>query len=192
MVSRPTAKLLCVCSSRHARNVYAEVILLGMHALVVPLLVLAALLGSASLDQLKPDYLRYLRTRKPSHPLELHVEEVLEVFRTGQRPSSYGVSNQAVNAFLASQRLRATTTRRPCTSTTTVASTTSTTDASTFPTPTFENSNPDYKYLFKTSITATKYSGHPAPGTIIIKEADPSSVPARSALVTSAEDTDAT
>ncbi|KFB41933.1 AGAP000690-PA-like protein [Anopheles sinensis] len=192
--SRPTTKLLCVWSTRNARNVYAEIIrrlgdFLGMHVLVVHLLVLATLLGSVSLGQLKPDYLRYLRTRKPSHPLELHVEEVLEVFRTGQRPSSYGVSNRAVNSFLANQRLRATT-ARPCTSTTTAAYTTSSTEANTFPTPTFENSMPDYKRLFQPSITATKYSGHPAPATIIIKETDLSAVPARSALVSSAEDID--
>lgn len=165
-----------------------------MHTPIVHLLVLTALLGSVSLGQLRPDYLRYLRTRKPSHPLELHVEEVLEVFRTGQRPSSYGVSNRAVNAFLANQRLRGAITPRPSTTATTARHTTSgsnaATEASTFPTPTYENSNPNYKYLFQPSITATKYSGQPAPGTIIIKEADPSSVPARSALVTSAEDTD--
>uniref|UniRef100_A0A182J2N2 Uncharacterized protein n=1 Tax=Anopheles atroparvus TaxID=41427 RepID=A0A182J2N2_ANOAO len=168
---------------------------LWVHALLVVLLLALADLPDGGKAQLQPDYRKYLRTGKPSHPLELHVEEVLEVFRSEQRPPRYGVTNPLVNAFLADQRFRAEMTKKKKTTTTTtttkatpasIHSTTArpqvSTQASTFRTPTYENNKESYTYLFP-SITATKYSYQPKE-TITIKEADPVTMPARVASST--------
>uniref|UniRef100_A0A182U5S2 Uncharacterized protein n=1 Tax=Anopheles melas TaxID=34690 RepID=A0A182U5S2_9DIPT len=164
----------------------------GMERFGPQLTLLVAALACVSALDTPPDqpgiYRKYLRTREPSQPAELHVEEVLEVFRTGAQPSRYGVDNALVNRFLARQLLlqlqastsTTTTTRRTTASTTTTtrrttASTTTTTERpehTTFRTPVYENQNPNYNYLFRPSITATKYGGKPAAGTIVIKEAD--------------------
>ncbi|XP_001230780.3 uncharacterized protein LOC4575966 [Anopheles gambiae] len=140
-------------------------------------LLVAALACLSALDQ-PGIYRKYLRTRKPSQPAELHVEEVLEVFRTEAQPSRYGVGNALVNRFLARQlqlqlqTSTSTTTTRRTTAATTTTTTTERPEHTTFRTPVYENQNPNYNYLFRPSITATKYGGKPAAGTIVIKEAD--------------------
>uniref|UniRef100_A0A182W685 DUF4794 domain-containing protein n=1 Tax=Anopheles minimus TaxID=112268 RepID=A0A182W685_9DIPT len=143
------------------------------------LLLLLLAVGSVTLGtaQHQPIYRKYLRTRKPTLPGELHVEEVLEVFRTDAQPSQYGVHGALVNHFLATQLFLATmaTSTVPTlpVATTTVTTTTAKTPSSTFPTPVYENFNPIYGYVFRPSITATKYGGKPTVGeTIIIKEGD--------------------
>ncbi|XP_058063597.1 uncharacterized protein LOC131213550 [Anopheles bellator] len=134
----------------------------------IVLLLVASLVGLA--QSLEPAYRKYLRTQKPARPGEVHVEEVLEVFRTDGRPSVYGVSNELVNRFLATERLRG----RDPSSTPTAAPPAD--ERPTFPTPVFENRNPNYTYLFQPSITATKYrpiGDRPGAGSvIIIQEAD--------------------
>uniref|UniRef100_A0A182MK94 Uncharacterized protein n=1 Tax=Anopheles culicifacies TaxID=139723 RepID=A0A182MK94_9DIPT len=147
------------------------------HLALLLLLSLLLALASVSLGkaQHQPSYRKYLRTRKPTLPGELHVEEILEVFRTEAKPSRYGVQKALVNRFLARQLLPKA--RSPATSAnSTVPTLTTTTTApttSTFPTPVYANDNPKYNYVFKPSITATKYGGKPGKNTITIKEADP-------------------
>ncbi|XP_053677964.1 uncharacterized protein LOC128728367 [Anopheles nili] len=144
---------------------------------VLPLIVL---IGAAVwAGRLEPNYWKYIRTRKPLQPNVVHEEEILEIFRTAWKPSRYGVNNAQVNHFLAHALLPTTTrttTMRPSTSTTTSAPSPITTyspAASTFPTPVFDNRNPNYTYLFQPTITATKYGSYPVNNTIIIKESDP-------------------
>uniref|UniRef100_A0A2M4C1P6 Putative secreted protein n=2 Tax=Anopheles marajoara TaxID=58244 RepID=A0A2M4C1P6_9DIPT len=125
-----------------------------------------------------PDYRRYLRTRRPTLVGEKHVEEVLEVFRTEARPSAYRLNYTDVNHFLAlerfheQQRRRTTTTITPTktrSSTVTAATAGKGTATSTYRTPTYENHNPAYRYLYRPLITATELGGT----NITIKEADP-------------------
>ncbi|ETN62558.1 hypothetical protein AND_005746 [Anopheles darlingi] len=128
-------------------------------------------------QQLQPDYRRYLRTRRPSLVGERHVEEVLEVFRTEAQPPPYRLNHTDVNHFLALERLHelqrrrtTTTTARTITAgTTTTTTTTATPDASTYRAPTYENRNPEYRYLYRWPlITATEIGAT----NITIKEAD--------------------
>ncbi|XP_053657626.1 uncharacterized protein LOC128706706 [Anopheles marshallii] len=144
------------------------------------LLLLVVAIVSHSTAQQQLTYRKYIRTRKPSQPAELHVEEVLEVFRTDEKPSLYGVSNALVNHFLAKQLLHPTRTAAtdrtstvPTLATTPTTAPDTTTGPTTYPTPVYENEYPLYKYLFRPSITVTKYGGYPDASTILIKEADP-------------------
>uniref|UniRef100_A0A182PVM3 Uncharacterized protein n=1 Tax=Anopheles epiroticus TaxID=199890 RepID=A0A182PVM3_9DIPT len=145
---------------------------------LIPLLLLQLLLylavvstfGVETTSQLPSIYLKYLRTRTPSKSNVLHVEEVLEVFRTERKPSRYGVTNALVNHFLANEMLRAIGQTTSTTTTTTVAP--ANRQPSTIRAPVYDTNNPSYKYLYSPSITATKYSGYPSKSVIIIKEAD--------------------
>lgn len=131
-------------------------------AVAVGIISLVALAAGA-----ESDYRKYLRTRPPRLPGEVHVEEVLEVFKTNSRPSRYGVYNQEVNAFLANDYLQK---RRRSTTTTTTTPKTSTVRP-TYPVPNGDNRNPDYSELFRPSISMTKYPSYKVPKTIIIQEA---------------------
>lgn len=142
---------------------------------VLTVLVAAALVSSHPLES---DYRKYLRTRPPQAPGEVHVEEVLEVFRTRDRPPAYGVYSAGVNAFLANSALQRSKVTRPLTTRSVASTTTSTTTTTTtvrptrttFPTPTRNNVNPDYTNPFQPSISMTKYPSYKAPKTIIIQE----------------------
>lgn len=125
----------------------------------------------------KSIYWKYLRTRPPHAPGEVHVEEVLEVFRTRERPPSYGVYNAQINPFLANSAWRKLSTSRPLVTSRTTSTTTTSTTAlpepdtrSTYPTPTRDHVNPDYTFLFKPQISITKYPSYKAPSVIIIQE----------------------
>uniref|UniRef100_A0A182Q3A1 Uncharacterized protein n=1 Tax=Anopheles farauti TaxID=69004 RepID=A0A182Q3A1_9DIPT len=125
-------------------------------------------------DQLRPSYRKYLRTRKPSQPHELHVEEVLEVFRTGdRRPPPYGFGHASVNHFLALHHLDRTGTIEPAGKKPPNGDPNVPGKNLTYPVPVYANENPSYVQLFQPSITATKYDRKTAKGSIIIKEADP-------------------
>ncbi|XP_052873581.1 uncharacterized protein LOC128278892 [Anopheles cruzii] len=142
-----------------------------MRSIAPVLLLVVASLGASQLDR-QPVYRKYLRTQKPARPGELHVEEVLEVFRTGSRPSRYGVSSPLVNRFLATDRLRS----LDRSSSTSAAP--AETERPTYRTPVYENRNPNYTYLFQPSITVTKYrpvGDRPSltGSVIVIQEADP-------------------
>ncbi|KAL9695272.1 hypothetical protein quinque_014557 [Culex quinquefasciatus] len=141
---------------------------------VATILVATALVSSHPLES---DYRKYLRTRPPQAPGEVHVEEVLEVFRTRDRPPAYGVYSAGVNAFLANSALQRSKVTRPLTTRSVASTTTSTTTTTTvrptrttFPTPTRNNVNPDYTNPFQPSISMTKYPSYKAPKTIIIQE----------------------
>ncbi|KAL1379953.1 hypothetical protein pipiens_003681 [Culex pipiens pipiens] len=140
---------------------------------VATILVTTALVSSHPLES---DYRKYLRTRPPQAPGEVHVEEVLEVFRTRARPPAYGVYSAGVNAFLANSALQRSKVTRPLTTRSVASTTTSTTTTTvrptrtTFPTPTRNNVNPDYTNPFQPSISMTKYPSYKAPKTIIIQE----------------------
>ncbi|XP_001649184.2 uncharacterized protein LOC5564821 [Aedes aegypti] len=115
------------------------------------------------------DYRKYLRTRAPRLHGEVHVEEVLEVFKSGDRPPRYGVYNQEVNAFLANDYLQ----KRRRTTTTTTTTTTKAphvTNRPTYPVPNGDNKNPDYTELLRPTISMTKYPV-PLAQTFIIQEA---------------------
>ncbi|XP_055616075.1 uncharacterized protein LOC129762117 [Toxorhynchites rutilus septentrionalis] len=120
------------------------------------------------------DYRKYLRTRPTQHPSEVHVEEVLEVFKTKNRPPAYGVYNINVNWFLANERLMRDKSMKTTTSTTARPSTWQTIAAvdarSTYPTPTRDNVNPDYTNPFSPSVSVTKYPASVTTPTIIIQE----------------------
>ncbi|XP_065091333.1 uncharacterized protein LOC135712294 [Ochlerotatus camptorhynchus] len=141
---------------------------------------LGILLLSTIVAASESDYRKYLRTRPPQLPGEVHVEEVLEVFKSKSRPPPFGVYNAEVNAFLANEFLQK---RRRSTSTTSTTSTTTTTTTttteanpprSTYPSPSRDNINPDYTDLFKPSISMTKYPSYvPPKKMIIIKEGEP-------------------
>ncbi|XP_058467350.1 uncharacterized protein LOC131440252 [Malaya genurostris] len=118
---------------------------------------------------LESDYRKYLRTRRPQSPGEVHVEEVLEVFKTRNRPPTYGVYNAQVNGFLANDlfmRRKITTVKPQLTTKPSEVPT-----RTTYPTPSGDNVNPDYTYPFNPSISMTKYPNYVRPTTIIIQEA---------------------
>ncbi|XP_055586268.1 uncharacterized protein LOC129738957 [Uranotaenia lowii] len=137
-----------------------------MFNLIVTLLLAYSLVVIVSGHPLESDYRKYWRTRKPQAPGEVHVEEVLEVFRTRDRPPSYGVYNGQVNGFLANDAFQkrkgaTTTTRKPA--------------RTTYPTPTQDNTNPDYSNSVYPSISMTKYPNYPQLRTMIIQERPQSS-----------------
>ncbi|XP_055524919.1 uncharacterized protein LOC129718302 [Wyeomyia smithii] len=124
---------------------------------------------------LQSNYRKYFRTRSPAAPGELHVEEVLEVFRTRSRPPLYGVYHPQVNSFLANdgfmrQKGAASTTPRPQLTTGNVPLERN--PRTTYPTPSGDNVNMDYTFPFKPFVTITKYPSYARPTTtIIIQEA---------------------
>lgn len=141
--------------------------------LTVATVLIATVLVSS--QPLESDYRKYLRTRPPQAPGEVHVEEVLEVFRTRDRPPAYGVYSAGVNAFLANSALQRSKVTRPLTTRSVASTTTSTTTTvrpvrTTYPTPSRNNVNPDYTNPFQPSISMTKYPSYKAPKTIIIQE----------------------
>uniref|UniRef100_A0A2M3ZEJ4 Putative secreted peptide n=1 Tax=Anopheles braziliensis TaxID=58242 RepID=A0A2M3ZEJ4_9DIPT len=161
-------------------------ICVGWHLVLILFLLQAVCLAAVvALQQLElpepqrpPDYQRYLRTRRPTLLGEKHVEEVLEVFRTEARPPAYHLNHSDVNHFLALERLheqqRRSTNPRTTTKTSTTPTTTTTpasdigTVTSTYRTPTYENRNPEYRFLYLPLITATEIGRT----NITIKEAD--------------------
>ncbi|XP_058814030.1 uncharacterized protein LOC131677941 [Topomyia yanbarensis] len=151
--------------------------------LKVFIVVLTVLSLESNASPLESDYRKYLRTRRPQAPGEVHVEEVLEVFKTKNRPPTYGVYNAQVNGFLANDlfvrrkagsTITSTTPKSMLTTPTNVISSTVPlwrNPRTTYPTPSGDNENPDYTYPFNPTISMTKYPNYVRPTTIIIQEA---------------------
>ncbi|XP_053696959.1 uncharacterized protein LOC128744170 [Sabethes cyaneus] len=145
-------------------------------------LLIAVFLIDCQSSPVQSDYRKYLRTKSPQAPGELHVEEVLEVFKTRSRPSAYGVYHPQINAFLANDRfmrrkgstVSPTTSPRPQLTTVSVPQL-DRSPRTTHPTPSGDNVNPDYTFPFKPAITITRYPNYARPAatttTIIIQEA---------------------